>query len=88
MKIKDNSILLISRAENSDTEKGLNSKDDSKAEKSSEEKITTFVCLEDDTEKENIKIINFRLNKTFEDYLKKIQRKFSLSDDIPIRIRK
>jgi hypothetical protein len=49
-------------------------------------KVSNIVCLEDD--RNDVRIINYNIKKTFENFIKKVIKKFSLTDDIIIRLRK
>ena len=87
LKINDKSILIVSKSkQNENDEYSLNILDGEKKLEENTSKVSNIVCLEDD--RDNPQIIRTKLNKTFEDFIKKITKKFSLTGDINIRLRK
>jgi len=90
LKVYDKSILIISKSKNENSNM-KNSNDNQSNENISRKeentlKVSNIVCLEDD--KENPQIIRTKLNKTFEYFIKKIIKKFGLTFDFNIRLRK
>ncbi len=99
MKVINDSILVISKNENcinndNDYDNKINNINNNKEDKenlycnsdSIKKKVSNIVCLEDD--RNDIRIINFNIKKTFEDFIKKIKKNFSLNDEFIIRLRK
>lgn len=95
MKVTNDSILVISRNQeinNNDNESkenlDLNSISISNVDNNPPNKIkvSNIVCLEDD--RNDVRIISFNLKKSFEDFIKKIKKIFSLEEEIIIRLRK
>ncbi len=92
LKVNDKSILIISKSKN----ENVQSQDISKQSKLNEDnnkncesevvKVSNIVCLEDD--RENPQIIRTKLNKSFDYFLKKISKKFNLTSELNIRLRK
>lgn len=94
LKVNDKSILIISKFK-SETDQGLDNlrepnsnqnKNNNNDDDKESVKVSNIVCLEDD--RDNPQIIRTKLNQTFDNFLKKIAKKFNLTPELNLRLRK